>query len=187
MSVRRTFTSSRWAIGLAGALVVALAASRGRFGAASAGGEPAAAAAPAAGAASNDTVPFDHVTHAGTYEIPCLGCHVYADKSQTAGLPSARKCMGCHRFVAKDKPGVQVLSALFEKGEAPRWPHVTRLADFIYFSHRMHVRADVACSACHGEVKDMHTVVPARKLTMGFCLECHTDRKATVECIACHQ
>ncbi len=119
--------------------------------------------------------------------MPCLGCHVYADKSPMAGLPSARKCMGCHRFIAKDKPGIQTLSALFEKGEAPRWPHVTRLPDFIYFSHRMHLRAEVSCVSCHGEVKQMHTVVPARNLTMGFCLDCHIARRATVECIACHQ
>ena len=56
-------------------------------------------------------VPFDHTIHAGKYGIPCLDCHVYADKSPVAGLPSGRKCMGCHKFVAKDKPAVQTLAA----------------------------------------------------------------------------
>ena len=184
------FTWSRGAKGLAVALALAAvpATLLGLFGHSAAGGEtPATPATPATGVATRDSVPFDHVIHAGDYEIPCLGCHVYADKSPMAGLPSARKCMGCHRFIAKDKPGILTLGALFEKGEAPRWPHVTRLPDFIYFSHRMHVRAEVACTTCHGEVKQMHTVVPAQKLTMGFCLDCHIARRATVECIACHQ
>jgi hypothetical protein len=136
---------------------------------------------------SGTTVPFDHAIHAGQYDMPCLGCHVYAGSSPSAGLPSVRKCMGCHKFIAKDKPGVQALAALFEQGQPPRWLRVTRLPDFIYFSHRMHVRSKVACSDCHGEVKAMHMVVPAAQLTMGRCLGCHGERNATVDCIACHK
>jgi hypothetical protein len=136
---------------------------------------------------SPGTVPFDHTVHAREYGMTCLGCHVYAAQSTAAGLPSVRKCMGCHKFVAKDKPGVQALAALYEKGEAPRWPRVTRLPDFIYFSHRMHVRSDVACRECHGEVKDMKTVRMAVAMNMGFCLACHSERHATVDCVACHK
>jgi hypothetical protein len=132
-------------------------------------------------------VPFDHTVHAREYGMTCLGCHVYAAQSTVAGLPSVRRCMGCHKFVAKDKPGVQALAALYEKGEAPRWPRVTALPDFIYFSHRMHVRNGVACSECHGEVKDMKTVRMAVDMNMGFCLSCHSQRHATVDCVACHK
>jgi Cytochrome c7 and related cytochrome c len=137
--------------------------------------------------AKETTVAFDHAIHAGEYSIACLGCHVYADKSSSAGIPSARMCMGCHKFVAKDKPGVQALAALFEQGEAPRWQRVTRLPDFIYFSHRMHVRKNVECRECHGDVKAMHVVEPAVKLNMGFCIDCHDKKEATVECTACHK
>jgi len=180
--VRRTFTSAGSVIALLATLLLVVLVGVGPLGRASAGTGTAPATVVTA-----DGVPFDHTVHAGTYEIPCLGCHVYADKSPTAGLPSVRKCMGCHRFVGKDKPGVRALAALFEDGKAPRWRRVTWLPDFIYFSHRMHVRADVACAACHGDVKAMHAVVPARELTMGFCLDCHSSRNATQECIACHQ
>jgi hypothetical protein len=162
------------AAGLAAALVAGASA-------------PTRGAPPQQSAADSAAIPFDHVIHAGQYGITCLGCHVYADKSSSAGVPSLRKCMGCHKFVAKDKPNVQALAALFEQGQGPRWPRVTRVPDFIYFSHRMHVRSDVACSECHGDVKAMHTVVPVRRLTMGFCLGCHDERKASVDCMTCHK
>jgi hypothetical protein len=138
-------------------------------------------------APDSPAIAFDHVIHAGQYGIACLGCHVYADRSSSAGVPSVRKCMGCHKFVAKDKPNIQALATMFEQGQGPRWPRVTRVPDFIYFSHRMHVRSDVACSECHGDVKAMHTVVPVRELTMGFCLGCHDQRKASVDCLTCHK
>ena len=77
-----------------------------------------------AGVGSVGDVPFDHTIHAGKYGIPCLDCHAYADKSPVAGLPSGRKCMGCHKFVAKEKPAVQTLAARFEAGEPLRWQRV---------------------------------------------------------------
>src|SRR5450432_3380981 len=132
-------------------------------------------------------VPFDHTIHAGQYGIPCLDCHVYADKSPVAGLPSGRKCMGCHKFVAKDDPIVQTLATRFEAGESLRWNRVFYLPDYIYFSHRMHVRAEVACSECHGDVAAMKTVTQDRPFTMGRCLSCHEQRHATHECLACHK
>jgi hypothetical protein len=136
---------------------------------------------------SSGTLSFDHAIHAGDYGMPCLGCHVYAAQSSSAGLPSARKCMGCHKFVAKDKPGVQALAALFEKGESPHWQRVTMLPDFIYFTHRMHIRSKIDCKECHGEVKDMHTVRMAVTMNMGFCIDCHSQHDATVDCVACHK
>src|SRR5450755_447151 len=69
-------------------------------------------------------VPFDHSIHAGKYGIPCLDCHVYADKSPVAGLPSGRKCMGCHKFVAKDDPIVARLAERVAAGKPLRWLRV---------------------------------------------------------------
>src|SRR5271169_2882090 len=94
-------------------------------------------------------VPFNHQIHAGQFKIPCLDCHAYADKSPSAGLPSGRKCMGCHKFVGKDKPEVQILAKRFEDGQPLRWERVFAVPDFIYFSHRVHVAAKVDCKECH--------------------------------------
>jgi len=157
---------------------------------------PAASVAPLASGSSSSAVsappapgevPFDHTIHAGKYEIPCIDCHAYADKSAVAGLPSGRKCMGCHKFIDKDKPGVQRLASRFAAGESLEWQRVFYLPDYIYFSHRMHIRADVACADCHGDVAAMKTVTQDRPFTMGRCLTCHEQRHASRDCITCHK
>jgi hypothetical protein len=134
-----------------------------------------------------DPVPMDHSLHAGKYQIGCLYCHASADDATSAGLPSVRKCIGCHKFVGKDLPGVKALTALFEKGEAPTWARIHTLPDYVYFSHRMHTHAQVDCAECHGAVKDMKVVQRVSSLQMGWCLDCHKKRQATVDCIACHK
>ncbi len=145
----------------------------------------AAAAVPPPGAPGE--IPFDHVIHAGQAAIPCLSCHLYADKSPVAGIPSGKKCMGCHKFVAKEKPGVKLLAERVEEGRPLRWVRVFDLPDFIYFSHRMHVRAKVECRECHGDVAAMKVVRQERQFTMGRCLGCHEERKASRDCVACHK
>jgi hypothetical protein len=132
-------------------------------------------------------VTFDHAIHAGKNGISCLDCHAFADRSPVAGIPSERKCMGCHKFVARDKPAVQALAQRFDAGQPLRWPRVVALPDFIYFSHRMHVRKNVECKECHGDVAAMSAVVQERPFTMGRCLACHDDRGATHECLSCHK
>jgi hypothetical protein len=159
---------------------------------------PAAPDAPPIGAASPPSpigeiaepgeVPMDHQLHAGQYKIPCLACHVYADKSSVAGIPSARKCMGCHKMAGKEKRGVQILAKRFEQGQSLRWKRVYEVPDFIYFSHRVHVLNRVDCKECHGDVAASQALVPYRlPFTMGRCLECHEKRQASRDCLACHK
>jgi hypothetical protein len=132
-------------------------------------------------------VPLDHSIHAGKAGISCLACHAYADKSPVAGLPSGRKCMGCHKFVAKEKPGVQLLARRVAEGRPLRWERVFSVPDFIYFSHRVHVRAKVDCKECHGDMAWAKAIRQDRPFTMGRCLGCHEERKATRDCLACHK
>jgi len=132
-------------------------------------------------------VPFDHVPHAGDYQMACQYCHVYADKSTVAGLPSLRLCMGCHKFVDKQKPGVKELARLWQAKQPPRWRLVYELPDYVYFSHRVHVAAKVECSRCHGDVASMHEVRRVASLTMGWCLSCHREQHAALDCVACHK
>jgi len=154
--------------------------------------EPAPVAPPApleiAALAQPGEVPMDHPLHAGQYQIPCLACHLYADRSPSAGIPSASKCMGCHKLVGKDKRGVQILARRFAQGQALRWSRVYAVPDFIYFSHRAHVLKGVECKECHGDIATTRTVEPFRQpFTMGRCLECHQSRAATKDCLACHK
>ncbi len=51
-------------------------------------------------------IAFSHRQHAGDLQIPCLYCHSAADRGPHAGIPSARNCMNCHRFVTASRPAV---------------------------------------------------------------------------------
>ncbi|MHB9078466.1 MAG: cytochrome c3 family protein [Pirellulaceae bacterium] len=44
-------------------------------------------------------IAFSHHLHAGELGIQCLYCHQGAEKSRTAGIPTAETCMNCHRYV----------------------------------------------------------------------------------------
>lgn len=133
------------------------------------------------------TIRFDHSIHAGRYGMACLSCHVYADDSPIAGLPSLRLCMGCHRFAGRDRPAFAALVAAWERREPPTWPRLTTVPDHVYFTHRMHVRANIECSACHGAVERMRTMSVTRSLDMAFCMDCHRRRGASLDCLTCHK
>lgn len=157
-------------------------------------GELPKAATAAAGSAAVTAVPpeqpfhFDHRIHAGKYEIPCQTCHVYADHSTLAGIPTLDKCMGCHRFVDKDKPNVQALEKAAESGTPVAWNRVHRLPDHVFFTHERHVQAGVKCGRCHGPVEEMEVVRQVSPLTMGWCLACHKENHVTTtDCLMCHK
>jgi hypothetical protein len=44
-------------------------------------------------------IAYSHRLHAGELGIACLHCHHGAERSKTAGIPSANICMNCHKFV----------------------------------------------------------------------------------------
>lgn len=136
---------------------------------------------------SENTVPFDHFLHASQYQISCVYCHTYADKATVAGIPSVRKCMGCHKFAGKDKESIRKLATMFDEGTAPSWAKIYDVPDYVYFSHRVHVRADVGCNTCHGPVEAMRGVERVKDHDMGFCVRCHRERRASLDCLACHK
>jgi hypothetical protein len=53
------------------------------------------------------------------------------------------------------------------------WTKVYTLPDFVYFDHRPHVNAGVACQSCHGPVETMERVRQIGDLSMGWCVNCH--------------
>lgn len=53
------------------------------------------------------------------------------------------------------------------------WVKVHNLSDFVYFDHRPHVNAGVACQTCHGPVESMERVRQVQDLSMGWCVNCH--------------
>jgi len=131
---------------------------------------------------------YTHTVHVKGSGLKCDYCHDGASKGPIARFPSATLCMGCHEEVATDKPSIQKLAAYFEKGQEPPWQRVYGWNEeaHVRFNHAPHIRASVDCATCHGDVAQMTVARRAVDHTMGFCVNCHTERKASIDCLACH-
>ena len=166
---------------------------------------------PAVAKPSVQPIAFPHVVHVQTYKIECQYCHVDARRSEYAGLPSVERCMGCHKIAGADKPEIKKLAEYAAKREPIPWTRVYKLPEFTHFTHKAHLRAELACQTCHGPVETMTTVAattgqsvtndllnlvgmrPAPPpLTMGWCVDCHRQQNATrgaqapLDCVVCH-
>ncbi|MEX0602467.1 MAG: cytochrome c3 family protein, partial [Bacteroidota bacterium] len=76
----------------------------------------------------------------------------------------------------------------WEAREPIRWMKVNRLADFAYFNHAPHIAKGIDCKACHGDVAAMEEVKPFVKLNnMTFCVDCHRENRASIDCYVCHR
>lgn len=132
-------------------------------------------------------IEFSHVVHAGSYGIDCQYCHADARRSSYAGLPSVERCMGCHKLVAaQGNPEVQKLAEYWRQKTTIPWVRVHKLAGFVYFPHKRHVQVGLMCQACHGPVERMQRVAQVAPLTMGWCVQCHAERKGPLDCVICH-
>jgi hypothetical protein len=130
---------------------------------------------------------FSHKVHAGEYAIPCLYCHVHARRSAIAGIPSVERCMGCHAIMKTDKAEVKKIREYWDRQEPIPWIKIYDQPDFVYFSHKRHVFKEIACKTCHGAVEAMDRVQKAVVLDMDRCVACHMEKKASIDCLTCHQ
>lgn len=137
--------------------------------------------------ASVQPIAFSHKLHAGDYKIACEYCHSYARRSPVAGVPTVQLCIGCHKITALNKPEVQKLRGYWERKEPIPWIGIHDLPDFVIFTHKRHVLKDIECQACHGPVETMDQVRQVSSLEMGWCVSCHKERKADIDCLSCHK
>ncbi|MCC6699758.1 MAG: cytochrome c3 family protein [Candidatus Hydrogenedentes bacterium] len=83
-----------------------------------------------------------------------------------------------------------------KKADGVVWVKIHNLPDYVYFDHRPHVNAGVACQTCHGSVETMERVRQVENLSMGWCVNCHRQANqigvqgksvnASTDCTACH-
>jgi hypothetical protein len=132
-------------------------------------------------------IAFSHRLHSGVNGIHCLFCHRYAPESPVAGIPAVADCRSCHLFISPNAPEIKKLMGCWEKREPIPWVRVYSLPDHVYFPHMMHIRAQLACTTCHGEVAAMERITRSVKLEMGWCLNCHRQHKASIDCWTCHK
>ncbi|MEW6512043.1 MAG: cytochrome c3 family protein [Bacteroidota bacterium] len=146
-----------------------------------------------AGCSRPDTRPrqpiaFSHKIHAGDNAIACQYCHGGVRRGAAAGIPSVRLCMGCHQLAAANKPEVIKLRETFQQQRPIPWMRMNVIADFVYFNHFPHIAKGIPCAKCHGEVQTMQELRPAVNLAdMPFCVECHRENSASVDCYTCHR
>jgi hypothetical protein len=148
---------------------------------------------------------FSHLVHFETLKIECLYCHDAAAKSQHAGIPAVSTCMGCHQWVKKgtsegSEQQIAKLAEYFQRGEPIPWVRVHWMPEHVQFRHNSHVRFGLQCQDCHGAVETMNRIflvpetqyasasawLPAQKLEMGWCLNCHIEKAVTRNCVSCH-
>ena len=120
--------------------------------------------------------------------MKCQYCHGGVRRGPAAGIPSMRLCMGCHQLVAANKPEIMKLRAAFFAHQPVRWMRVNVIGDFVYFNHSPHIARGIQCQKCHGEIQTMPEVRPAVNLAdMSFCVDCHREKAASVDCYTCHR
>jgi hypothetical protein len=122
-------------------------------------------------------VQFDHRHHVQDDLIDCRYCHASVDKAPSAGIPSTETCLACHAQVWNKSPLLDQVRASWFSNLPIVWTRVTRLPDFVYFNHAIHVNKGVGCVECHGRVDQMAAIEQVAPLTMGWCLDCHRDPK----------
>jgi hypothetical protein len=137
--------------------------------------------------AAQQPIEFPHNKHIA-FGLNCLDCHSSADTGAAATIPSVTKCMLCHAKLARDKAGVKQVIAYAERKREIPWQRVYGFSPsaLVKFRHAPHYRAKIACATCHGDMTAATVAQPLVKHTMGSCLTCHRQQKASQDCTACH-
>ncbi len=132
-------------------------------------------------------VAYTHKVHLANH-MQCTDCHLGVDKGPDAAIPGVKFCMTCHQVIATDRPEIKKLAAYQARGEDVPWQRVYGFSPsaHVKFNHAPHIRADVQCASCHGDMKRQTVAERAVNLTMGYCIDCHKGRKASIDCTTCH-
>lgn len=131
-------------------------------------------------------IAFSHRVHAGVKNIQCQFCHPYVARSRFPGLPPVEKCLYCHNTIIADHPQILKEHHYYDTQTPVPWRKVNYLPEHVFFNHMRHIRKQIDCRECHGEVKTRDRLKGV-KFKMGFCIRCHRARKANLGCwLACH-
>ena len=131
---------------------------------------------------------FPHNIHVGKGIACTENCHEAVSEGPVAGLPSVRTCMVCHRTIATNRPRILQITKMQESGRDFAWNRVFGYppSAHVRFNHAPHIRANVECSTCHGNIGGQQVAQRNVEMTMGFCVNCHRERSAPDDCLTCH-
>lgn len=133
-------------------------------------------------------IAYSHELHVEEVGLGCEFCHNGVSVSAVAGIPSVETCMLCHIEVGHGLPEVDTLIGFHDDGVEPPWQRVYGWNEeaHVRFKHQPHYNAGVGCETCHGNVATMGVAERAVDHTMKFCVECHEQRQASIDCVVCH-
>lgn len=130
---------------------------------------------------------FSHVVHVQKNKMDCQYCHWSVSKAAYAAIPEVESCMGCHKIVKTDSPEIKKLKEYYDKGQPVPWVKVHVTPDHVFFNHKRHVKAGVACHECHGQIPRMPVVERVSSMKMGWCIDCHRQKGTSIDCYTCHK
>jgi hypothetical protein len=132
---------------------------------------------------------FPHMIHTEDIAVGCEDCHSGVAQGPAAGLPSINVCMSCHEDIGDAaEPRIQMLRDHAKRNEDIAWQRVYGFNEeaHVRFNHARHIQAKVECTTCHGDVTQMTVAQRVVDHSMGFCINCHKERKASNDCLVCH-
>ncbi len=132
-------------------------------------------------------IAYSHYLHVEKNGLECTDCHQNADKGPQATVPAMQICMDCHEDVAADRRSIKKLKKYWENKEPIPWNKVHNTPWHVHFTHKRHIKAEIECTYCHGQVKAMTTNRQTRSLDMGWCVTCHKENNAPTDCLTCHK
>ncbi len=143
-------------------------------------------------------IKFSHVTHVQKNKMECQFCHWNVAKAAYATIPEVETCFGCHKIVrGSTDEQKQEIEKLLSYGKEENfvlspdrpipWKKVHVMPDFVKFNHKRHVKAGVGCHECHGQIPKMEVVERVSSMKMGWCVSCHRDKGASIDCYVCHR
>jgi hypothetical protein len=132
-------------------------------------------------------IAFNHKKHL-PLKLKCSDCHGNPDPGEAVSFPTVSRCMVCHVAVDKETPDLQKLRSFSKQKQEIAWVTLNKLPDWVFWSHRTHLEANVRCEACHGPVATQDVVTSSATITtMGGCVSCHQKNSAPTGCLSCHE
>ena len=132
-------------------------------------------------------IAFNHKLHVSDLKQPCKMCHANPDPGEMAGMPGIAKCLECHSAIAAKTQAERKLLAFGKQNREVDWVRVYQIPTFVRFDHRQHAEGGVKCETCHGPIAQRTALYQERDVSMGTCVSCHRETRASLDCGSCHE
>ena len=128
-------------------------------------------------------IKFTHTFHLKDAGAECVDCHHTAKASKLSSdnlLGDHESCKSCHEDQLSNKCDF----CHIDPDNIVAIPNPKR---DLTFSHEQHAsKQNIKCETCHADLESATYATSENMPSMTKCINCHTEKKAPVECAACH-